>query len=165
MSAVLEQPALFFRPMHDSDADAVMAIESAVYSHGWTRQIFLDCLRAGYSSWVMEGDNEVIGYGMLSLVADEGHLLNVAIAPAQQGKGLGRYFVTYLCDLARERGANTIFLEVRPSNDAAIHLYDSMGFNQVGLRRNYYPAVRGREDAVIMARELIEHAGLFSGEP
>lgn len=154
MSAVLDTSLSFLRPMHNEDVDAVMAIESAVYPHGWTRQIFLDCLRVGYSSWVMEYDDRVVGYGLLSLVVDEGHILNIAIHPDYQGRGLGRRFVDYLCQLARERGANTIFLEVRPSNHAALSLYESMGFNQVGLRRNYYPADNGREDAVIMAIEL-----------
>jgi ribosomal-protein-alanine N-acetyltransferase len=140
--------------MLDSDVDAVMSIENAVYDHGWTAGIFHDCLRVHYSCWVMETEGEVVGYGILSAAAGEAHILNIAIAPERQGLGFGRTFIHFLLETARHHGADTAFLEVRPSNRAALRLYDSMGFNQVGLRHDYYPSDSGREDAIIMARSL-----------
>lgn len=137
--------------MLDSDVPAVTAIEEAVYSHGWNAGIFHDCLRVHYSCWVMELDGELIGYGILSVAAGEAHILNIAVADRCQGRGYGRAFMHFLLDTSREHGAQEAFLEVRPSNRAATHLYDSLGFHQVGLRHDYYPAVRGREDAIIMA--------------
>ncbi len=139
------------RPMLDSDLRAVFAIEEQVYPFGWTLKIFQDCLRVRYSCWVMEQDEELVGYAILSAAAGEAHILNIAIHPERQGRGLGRQMMHFLIDTAREHGADTVFLEVRPSNRSAVHLYDSMGFNQVGLRRDYYPASVGREDAIIMA--------------
>ena len=150
MSAQRElQPRM--RPMLDSDLKAVFAIEELVYPYGWTMGIFEDCLRVHYSCWVMELDGALVGYAVLSAAAGEAHILNVAIHPEYQGKGLGRQLMLFLLDTAREHRADTVFLEVRPSNRTALRLYDSMGFNQVGLRRDYYPAPVGREDAIIMA--------------
>lgn len=150
MSAQRElQPRM--RPMLDTDLKDVFLIEEQVYPFGWTMGIFEDCLRVHYSCWVMELEGELVGYAVLSAAAGEAHILNVAVHPAFQGKGLGRQMMLFLLDAAREHGADTVFLEVRPSNRNALHLYDSLGFNQVGLRRDYYPAKVGREDAIIMA--------------
>lgn len=150
MSAQRElQPRM--RPMLDTDLKAIFLIEEQVYPFGWTMGIFEDCLRVHYSCWVMELEGELVGYGVLSAAAGEAHILNVAVHPAFQGKGLGRQMMLFLLDAAHEHGADTVFLEVRPSNRNALHLYDNMGFNQVGLRRDYYPAKVGREDAIIMA--------------
>ena len=154
MSVVREQPEPKLRPMLDSDVDAVMVIEQQVYPHGWTAGIFHDCLRVRYSCWVMEQGERIIGYGILSAAAGEAHILNIAIDPGFQGKGLGRTFLQFLLETARHHGADTAFLEVRPTNRIALSLYESMGFNQVGLRREYYPSDKGREDAIIMARSL-----------
>lgn len=150
MSAQRElQPRM--RPMLEADLKAVFDIEELVYPFGWTLGIFQDCMRVHYSCWVMELNGELVGYAVLSAAAGEAHILNVAIHPDCQGKGLGRQLMHFLLDTAREHGADTVFLEVRPSNRTALHLYDTMGFNQVGLRRDYYPAKVGREDAIIMA--------------
>lgn len=154
MSAVIDQPQPTIRPMRESDVVAVMDIESLVYTHGWTSGIFLDCLRVGYSCWVMEEHDETIGYGILSLAAGEAHILNVSIRPERQGEGLGRRVVEYLLELARDWGADNVFLEVRPTNYVAIGLYEKIGFIQAGIRPDYYPADDGREDAVIMAMAL-----------
>lgn len=154
MSVVREDTAPTMRPMIDSDVEQVMVIENEVYRHGWTAGIFHDCLRVHYSCWVMEQDEELVGYGILSAAAGEAHILNIAIAPHLQGHGLGRMFMHFLLETARHHGADTAFLEVRPSNRVAMRLYDSLGFNQVGVRMDYYPSDRGREDAVIMARSL-----------
>lgn len=150
MSAQRElQPRM--RPMLDTDLASVFVIEELVYPFGWTMGIFEDCLRVHYSCWVMELDSELVGYAVLSAAAGEAHILNVAVHPGLQGKGLGRQMMYFLLDTAREHAADTVFLEVRPSNRTALRLYDSMGFNQVGVRRDYYPAKVGREDAIIMA--------------
>jgi ribosomal-protein-alanine N-acetyltransferase len=99
---------------------------------------------------------EIVGYGVLSAAAREAHVLNVCVAPEEQHRGHGRRIVLRLLDLARWHHAERVFLEVRPSNPRAIALYESLGFNEIGRRPNYYPARKGREDAVVMAMELIE---------
>jgi ribosomal-protein-alanine N-acetyltransferase len=156
MSAVIDHSRARLRPMREEDIAGVMAIESVVYTHGWTEGIFLDCLRVGYSCWIHEDDGEVVSYGILSLAAGEAHILNVSVKPERQGEGLGRRMIEHLLTLARERGADTAFLEVRPSNAVAIGLYESLGFIQAGIRPDYYPAEKGREDAVIMAKALLD---------
>lgn len=143
------------RPMRDTDLDAVMAIEQRAYPFPWTRGIFRDCLRADYPAWVLERDRVLIGYGVLSIAADEAHVLNVCAAPEVQGQGHGRRMLRALLQIARGRGARRVFLEVRPSNRTAIRLYHAEGFNEIGRRPRYYPAVDGREDAIVMAMELL----------
>lgn len=154
MSVASDKAVPSIRPMLDSDLKRVMEIEEAVYPFGWTEGIFRDCLRVQYSCWVMMLGGEVIGYAIMSVAVGEAHILNVAIAAEQQGQGHGRSFMRFLMDTARHHGADTAFLEVRPSNKVAVHLYDTLEFNQVGLRRDYYPAEQGKEDAVIMACSL-----------
>lgn len=147
------QPASL-RPMRDSDLDAVLAIEQRAYPFPWTRGIFRDCLKAGYPAWVMCEHSLIIGYGILSLAADEAHILNICVAPERQGRGLGRFLLQALVKNARAQQAARIFLEVRPSNIGAIRLYHGEGFNEIGRRPRYYPARDGREDALVMAMEL-----------
>ncbi|MFO7594343.1 MAG: ribosomal protein S18-alanine N-acetyltransferase [Pseudomonadota bacterium] len=154
MSTARDAASPLIRPMLQSDVEAVMAIEEQVYSHGWTEGIFRDCLRIHYSCWVMLQNDKLIGYGVLSAAAGEAHILNIAVALEEQGRGYGRSFMHFLLQTAGRHGADIVFLEVRPSNVAAIRLYDAMGFHQVGVRRDYYPMDSGREDAVIMARSL-----------
>ena len=143
------------RPMREGDLDAVMAIEQRAYPFPWTRVIFRDCLKSGYPSWVMTEHGLVIGYGLLSIAADEAHVLNICVAPERQGRGLGRYLLRALVKIARDQRSQRVFLEVRPSNPGAIALYHSEGFNEIGRRPRYYPARDGREDALVMAIELV----------
>ena len=154
MSAVREPGLLQFRPMREVDLDAVHTNETLSYSHPWTAGIFRDCLHSGYSCWVMEAGSMIIGHGVLSVAVGETHVLNICVAPEWQGKGFGRRFLEHLLAIAREHGALMAFLEVRPSNESAIRLYESMGFSEVGRRRDYYPAHNGREDAIVMALGL-----------
>jgi len=155
MSAVLTLNINNLREMTESDLDRVMAIEVSVYPHPWTRGIFSDCIKVGYKCWVLEQQTEIIGYAVMSVGVDEVHLLNISIKSSHQNQGLGRQFVLQMCDIAKKNNADTILLEVRPSNLSAVHLYDSIGFNEVGLRKNYYPDQNGkREDALIMAKSL-----------
>ncbi len=146
------------RIMREEDLDAVMHIELRAYPFPWTRGIFRDCLRAGYAAWVLEEDGEVVGYGVLSVAADEAHILNVCMAPHRQGRGHGRRLLRALVQQARAHGASRLFLEVRPSNPNAIALYRAEGFSEIGRRPRYYPAHAGREDAIVMAMELQRHA-------
>jgi ribosomal-protein-alanine N-acetyltransferase len=139
-----------FRPMKPEDIDRIILIERAAYPYPWTRGNFVDCLGSGYSCWVLEVADEVVGYSILMAGAGEGHVLNCCVAPAWQGRGLGRLMMQRLIRDAPGYGAEFLFLEVRPSNTRAINLYDSLGFESVGLRKHYYPADQGREDALVM---------------
>ncbi|AWH24160.1 ribosomal protein S18-alanine N-acetyltransferase [Stenotrophomonas sp. YAU14D1_LEIMI4_1] len=155
MSAVAQPGPVNLRALRENDLNAVMAIEVRGYPYPWTRGIFLDCLRAGYPGLAMEQDGLLIGYGVLSLAADEAHVLNICIDPLVQSRGLGRQLLRALVEMARNRGAQRVFLEVRPSNTPALRLYHSEGFNEIGRRPRYYPAAQGREDALVMAIELV----------
>ena len=158
MSAVREDDiasAATLRPMREDDLEAVIAIETRAYPFPWTRGIFRDCLLAAYPAWVLHEHGLVVGYGVVSLAADEAHILNVCIAPERQGRGHGRRLLRALVDFARDSGAARVFLEVRPSNPHAIALYHDEGFNEIGRRPRYYPSHDGREDALVMAMELV----------
>lgn len=147
------EPSL--RALRESDLNAVMAIEVRGYPYPWTRGIFLDCLRAGYPGLALEQGGVLVGYAMLSIAAEEAHLLNICVDPLTQSRGLGRGLLRAIVRLARDRGAQRVFLEVRPSNAPALALYHSEGFNEIGRRPRYYPAADGREDALVMAIELV----------
>ena len=153
MSAVLKSK-LELRPMAEADLPAVMAIENAIYAFPWTLGNFRDSLAARYSCWVYVRDGELIGYAVLMQAADEAHLLNLSIAGVCQRQGYGSLLLQQVCGAAQVRGARLIFLEVRPSNAAGLRLYERHGFQQVGRRREYYPAPAGREDALIYSLPL-----------
>lgn len=140
--------------MQPADLDAVLQNELRAYAYPWTRGNFVDCLREGKDCRLVELDGRIVGHGVLSVAVGEAHVLNVCIAPDRQGHGLGRALMTHLLERARALGAELVFLEVRLSNRPAIELYESMGFNAIGVRRNYYPAPFGHEDAQIMALDL-----------
>ena len=153
MSAVLKDAPRLVR-MRDSDLPEVMAIEGAVYSHPWTHGNFSDSLRAGYQCCVWRLGDELLGYFILLVAAGEGHLLNLSIAAARQREGHGSALLKEAMQLARARGAQHIFLEVRPTNLAAKALYKRFGFHEVAVRRDYYPAHSGREDALVLTLAL-----------
>lgn len=140
--------------MTSSDLDSVMTIEPTIYTHPWTRGNFKDSLKSGYLCYVYESSDEIIGYAVMMMVMDEAHLLNISIAKGYQRKGLGRMLLNELIAIAKNHPAHTMFLEVRPSNKAAIRLYESIGFNEFSVRKGYYPATNGREDAVLMGLSL-----------
>ncbi len=140
--------------MRDADLDEVMAIESLIYSHPWTRGNFTDSLLAGYECRVWRLDAELVGYFVLMIGAGESHLLNLSIAPAHQRSGHGRALLREAADIAGRLGARSIFLEVRPSNRAAQSLYTKFGFKRIAVRRDYYPAHTGREDALVLTLPL-----------
>jgi len=154
MNVVVAVPEPYYRPMQEADVRAVLEIERRAYKYHWTEGIFRDCLRVGYGCWIMELEGRIAGYGVLSLVVGEAHLLNICVAPEWQGKGYGSLLLEHFMDLARERSATQMLLEVRPSNIPALKLYRNRGFNEVGLRKSYYPGDKGREDALILAIDL-----------
>jgi [ribosomal protein S18]-alanine N-acetyltransferase len=147
------------RPMRTSDVAEVVAIERAAYQFPWSEGIFRDCLRVGYICRVILSGSEVVGYGVMSVGAGEAHILNLCIAEGQRCQGAGRALLRCLLECAATAGAGEAFLEVRPSNTAAIRLYLALGFEQVGMRRGYYQAVNGREDAAVLKRSLQGAAG------
>lgn len=155
MSAQAREWLPTLRAMRETDLERVLEIETRAYPFPWTAGIFRDCLRAGYGCWVLEREGQVIGYGILSVAAGEAHVLNVCVMPGAQGAGHGRRMMKRLIDLARWHRTERVYLEVRPSNPRAIALYHDMGFNEIGRRPNYYPASKGREDALVMAYELL----------
>jgi ribosomal-protein-alanine N-acetyltransferase len=157
MSAILKQATIIFRPMSELDLEQVIAIEEAVYEFPWSIGIFQDCLSAGYCCWLMEQDECVSGYGVMSVLADEAHILNLCIKSNLQNNGLGKEMLDYLIDLAKVHHADVMFLEVRPSNRQALKIYEKSGFDEVGSRKDYYPAKFGREDALILAKQLTDH--------
>ncbi|HEX7037522.1 MAG TPA: ribosomal protein S18-alanine N-acetyltransferase [Pseudomonadales bacterium] len=143
-----------FRAMHPDDLDQVVENEERSYEFPWTRGNFSDCLAAKHECRLLLLDAQVIGHGILSVGPQEAHLLNVCVRRDRQGHGYGRALVVHMLERAKARGAEMLFLEVRPSNLVAVSLYRSLGFNEIGLRRNYYPARSGHEDAQVMALDL-----------
>lgn len=153
MSAVLKDvPSL--GAMREHDLDDVMAIESAIYSHPWTRGNFADSLRAGYECRTLKLGGELLGYFVLMVAAGEAHLLNLSIAAVHQRNGHGSWLLGEAMASARKRGARSLFLEVRPSNEAGQALYTRFGFRKIAVRRGYYPAHAGREDALVLTVPL-----------
>lgn len=136
------------------DLPSVMQVETASYPYPWTENIFRDCIRVGYSCWICVEADAVLGYVVMSIAVGEAHILNVCVNPAQRRTGLGRGLLVSMLRLARERGADTMLLEVRPSNTPAVTLYEDLGFNEVGRRKNYYPKGQGKEDALIFAKAI-----------
>ncbi len=153
MSAVLK-PVFELRPMAEADLPAVMAIESAIYAFPWTLGNFRDSLAAGYQCRAYMRDGGLIGYAVLMHASDEAHLLNLSIVANCQRQGYGGQLLQRVCELARECGARRLFLEVRPSNAAALRLYERNAFRRIGRRREYYPAPAGREDALVLGLTL-----------
>jgi ribosomal-protein-alanine N-acetyltransferase len=136
------------------DLDAVIAIEREIYEFPWTLGNFRDSLAAGYSCWAIRWPGVLIGYAVMMLAAGEAHLLNLSIARVCQRHGHGRRMLEHLLGIARKAHAQAIFLEVRPSNLAAQHLYQDFRFTPVGIRKDYYPAMNGREDALVLSLPL-----------
>ena len=147
-------PDVVIRPMTEMDVVGVVALERGAYQFPWSEGIFRDCLRVGYTCRVVTSANRLIGYGVMSVGAGEAHILNLCIDEGFRCQGIGRRMLDYLLDKGAAAGMTEAFLEVRPSNTAAIRLYLSLGFDQVGMRRGYYQAVGGREDAAVLKLAL-----------
>lgn len=145
---------LRYTPMALTDLKQVIEIENSAYVHPWTLGNFRDSIQAGHRCMLLGYGDRWIGYAVVMFAADEAHLLNLSIAPEWQRKGFGRAFLLHLISIAVTEFSRSFFLEVRPSNIAAQALYASIGFHTIGVRRNYYPAHAGREDAVVMELKL-----------
>ncbi len=152
--SVEKKDILKIRPMKPTDIQAVLDIERQVYNYPWTEGIFRDCFTAGYKCWVCEDLERVIAYSILSVAAGEAHIMNICVDPTEQNQGIGRKMIEHLIKVSRYCKAESIFLEVRPSNESAKVLYQRMGFNEIGIRKDYYPAEEGREDALMFGMEL-----------
>lgn len=152
MMAASAAAGLALVPMTLDDVDEVHALECSVFPHPWSRANFSDSVQAGYDAWLLrDAEGQLAGYFLLMYALDEAHLLDVAVAGARHGTGLGRYLLDTLCARAKDMGAESVLLEVRPSNERALAVYKRFGFAEIGRRKGYYPAHEGkREDAIVM---------------
>lgn len=142
------------RPLQWGDLGRVMEIELSAYPFPWTRGIFSDCLRVGYDCWGLQIGAALTGYTVQNEAAGKNHLLNLCVEPCSRRQGYGRLLLENAIRIARRRGSESMFLEVRPSNQAGIALYEARGFEVVGRRPEYYSATGGKEDALIMRLDL-----------
>ena len=159
----MSEDGLSFRRMNLADVKQVMTIEREVYEFPWTERIFSDCIRVGYQCWMASVKQRIVGHAVISVTAGESHILNLSIGREYQRQGFGRQFIEFLVDQARAQDAQTMLLEVRPSNTAAISCYNAAGFNEIGSRKDYYPAANGREDALLFARHITPSSDRLSG--
>ena len=149
-----EVPEVHIRPMMEIDLPEVALVEQQSYAFPWSENIFRDCLRVGYTCRALDLSGQIIGYGVMSLGAGEAHILNVCVRNEFRNLGFGKRLLEHLLERASASGVAEAFLEVRPSNLSAIRLYQHLGFEQIGIRRGYYQAPDGREDAIVLKLEL-----------
>ena len=151
MNAVVRPAEERFEPMLASDLESIAAVENEIYAFPWTRGNFHDALSAGYSAWMLRGARrEIMAYSIVMIAIDEAHLLNLSVARGYQRCGYGWRTLEWMARAARDYGARSMLLEVRPNNQDALRLYARYGFTRIGVRRGYYPALGGREDAIVM---------------
>ncbi len=143
------------RLMQLTDLPQVLEVEKRAYTFPWSARLFEDCLQVGYLCWVLEVEQQLAGYGLMMLAAGEAHVLNLCVDPQFQGQGYGRKILEHLLVCAQKNKAEEVFLEVRVSNLVAIALYDKAGFNQIGIRKNYYQHGQVKEDAIMLAKSLL----------
>ena len=146
--------SITLRELTETDLQSITDIEQQLNTFPWSYKNFSDCFVAGYPAWVLCENLQVIGFIIVQKIVDELHLLNIGVQHSSQGKGLGRLLLDHIMSYGEEELCKTILLEVRASNKRAQDLYLKNGFNEMSLRRDYYPAEQGREDAVLMAKEL-----------
>jgi len=144
-----------FRNITEVDLPEVLKIEAVSHAYPWSEGIFLDCLRVGYYCPALISEGQIHAYGVMSAAAGEAHIFNLCVLDTMRGKGLGEVMLLHLLEGALVGKVKTVFLEVRPSNQVAINLYEKVGFIEVGFRKNYYPDGDGREDALIMAKDIV----------
>lgn len=154
MQEIDQQQAVAYAAIQKADLPAVLAIETAVHAYPWQLSHFETALDAGNLTLLMTIDGQVVGYVVMMVVLDEASLLNISIAKDYQRQGYGRQLLAQAIKAAQKKQCRKVFLEVRTSNQAAIQLYASHQFTKMGLRRNYYPAENGREDAVLMGLSI-----------
>ncbi|MEH0833183.1 ribosomal protein S18-alanine N-acetyltransferase [Pectobacterium cacticida] len=137
-----------------ADLAQAFKIEQASHAFPWTEKTFISNQGERYFNLKLSRNGQIVAYAITQVVLDEATLFNIAVHPDHQRQGLGRQLLEHLIGEMEHRGTLTLWLEVRASNAQAIALYESLGFNEVSVRRDYYPAARGREDAIIMALPL-----------
>lgn len=145
--------SLDMRLLTDADLADVLLLERSVHSHPWRQSSFEDCLRGRQRCWLAESKGILVGYVVVAHGGGDAELLNIAVAPSYQRKGIGSCLLQYAVNCVKDH-ADMMFLEVRVSNRKAIELYAREGFFEVGQRKNYYPTVNGHEDALLMACQL-----------
>ena len=153
-TADFSSPSLSYRGIRDDDIAAVALIEQDVYVFPWSAGNFRDSLLSGYQCWGCLMDGELIGYAIILLSLDEAHLLKLAVSRNWQSQGVGARFLNFVISESKRMGCEMLYLEVRPSNAIGRRLYDRFGFQQLGLRRHYYPATTGREDALFLGLNI-----------
>ncbi|MEE8425779.1 MAG: ribosomal protein S18-alanine N-acetyltransferase [Woeseiaceae bacterium] len=141
--------------MTHEDMGFVSDIERRSYEYPWSHGVFRDCLLAGYQCIVLDRDERVAGYAILSIAAGEAHILNLCVDPSYRSHGYGERLLDEILFRARAASVREIFLEVRPSNQTALALYRKKGFHQVSNRSAYYQAQAGREDAAVLVKKLV----------
>lgn len=156
IAATTARASLELLPMQAADLDEVARIECEVHAFPWGRGNFADAINAGYSCWVGRCAGQLVGYFVLMLAVDDAHLLTISVAGKHHGRGFGGQLLRAALSAARQGRATVFLLEVRPSNEKALAIYRHFGFAQVGVRRGYYPAAGGREDALVLTRALVE---------
>lgn len=167
MSAVMQPGELTLRSMRITDIDRVIEVEHSSYDFPWSVGIFHDCLNAGYHCEVLLQDNVVLGFAIVTSAAGEAHLLNLCVHADFRGYGFGGTLLSHVMVKARQDRCRDLFLEVRPSNAAALTLYQRFGFRHIGRRPKYYRALDGREDALVLAYSLADYhaTGVFTALP
>lgn len=149
MNMAAQQP-IEIRPMQLSDLDRIVLIEREIFLFPWSLGNFADSIKTGYVCRVLQQTDALMGYGIMMMSPEEAHILTLGIAANWQKKGLGKKMLQFLIQYAKEQNAKSIFLDVRESNQGAAQLYKQMGFQHIATRKGYYPAMCGREDALVM---------------
>lgn len=145
---------MLIRKLHKTDLPKLIIIEELSHSVPWSEEAFQHCLNARYPGWVLELEGKMIGFIIMTLQAEESHILNITIDRRYQRKGYGKQLLAYGLKEVQKGGAVIAYLEVRASNTRAIKLYENMGFIQIGVRKDYYPVPTGKEDALVFAKDL-----------
>jgi ribosomal-protein-alanine N-acetyltransferase len=140
--------------LDEEDLPAVQRIEQAAHIFPWSERVFQDCIRSGYYLDGAYDGPKLLGFSVVMPILNEWHLLNLCVDPKRQRRGIGRLLLEYMIEQARKSEVDSLWLEVREGNAAARQLYAAYGFEQVGLRKAYYPAKQGREDALVLMRTL-----------
>ena len=154
MSSLQNSLVVSYINMEEKHIKDILCIENNSYGYPWSEKIFNDCLKNNYLCRVLVLDNVLIGFLISSIIQDECHIMNLCVDAKYRGSGYGRLILNKLHDEIATISCKTVFLECRPSNISAMNLYESEGYNEIGVRRNYYPAPNGYEDAVMLAKNV-----------
>lgn len=154
MITPIRQVAVDIRGMSHKDLAQVSDVERRSYDFPWSHGVFRDCLIAGYDCIVLDREGSIAGYGILSVAAGEAHILNLCVDQKFRSHGYGERLLEAMLERAAVAEVGEIFLEVRPSNEAAIALYLKKGFKRIAARPAYYQAKGGREDAAVLSKVL-----------